>query len=114
MRISDWSSDVCSSDLASSGVINATLYRYPILQRSDRYAMLSGKLTVNAQLPAISIIGDVKADAGWFNLDVLGSVPSIDGDVVVIRPGEENTVQVPSRITQIGRASCRESGGQSV
>src|SRR3546814_13286382 len=61
--------------------------------------MLSGKLTVNAQLPAISIIGDVKADAGWFNLDVLGSVPSIDGDVVVIRPGEENNVQVPSQIT---------------
>src|SRR3546814_8018117 len=47
----------------------------------------------------ISIIGDVKADAGWFNLDVLGSVPSIDGDVVVIRPGEENNVQVPSQIT---------------
>jgi translocation and assembly module TamB len=84
---------------ASTGVVNVTLYRYPILQRSDRYAMFSGKIKVDARLPAISIVGDMTADAGWFNLDVLGSVPALDGDVVVIRPGEKQEVKVPSEIT---------------
>jgi len=83
----------------SQGVVDAKLYRFPILQRSDRYAMLTGKLSVDARPEAIAITGDVTADAGWFDLDVLGSVPTVDSDVVVIRPGQEQSVQVPSDIT---------------
>jgi translocation and assembly module TamB len=84
---------------ASTGKINAKLYRYPILQRSDRYAMLTGGVTVDARLPSISVTGDVKADAGWFDLDVLGSVPTVDSDVVVIRPGQQQVARVPSDIS---------------
>lgn len=84
---------------ASSGTVSAKLYRYPILQRSDRYAMLTGAVKVDARLPSISVTGDVKADAGWFNLDVLGSVPTVDSDVVVIRPGQQQTAQVPADIS---------------
>src|SRR3546814_6873177 len=94
MRISDWSSDVCSSDLwrtaewvstnpeakggsltlsgdwnlfESRGLVNIDLYRYPLLQRSDRYAMVSGKLVLDAALPRIAIKGALTADAGWFD-----------------------------------------------
>lgn len=85
--------------LASTGVVNVALYRYPILQRTDRYAMVSGKITVDAKLPAISIVGSIKADAGWFDLDVLGSVPTLDSDVVVIRPGQKQQIKVPAQIS---------------
>ncbi|NYT59013.1 translocation/assembly module TamB domain-containing protein [Alcaligenaceae bacterium] len=72
----------------SRGVIDIDLHRYPILQRSDRYAMISGKLRLSAQLPSISIEGAITADAGWFDLDMLGGIPTVDGDVVVLRPGQ--------------------------
>src|SRR3546814_400481 len=127
MRISDWSSDVCSSDLwrtaewvstnpeakggsltlsgdwnlfESRGLINIDLYRYPLLQRSDRYAMVSGKLALDAALPRIAIKGALTADAGWFDLDVLGGIPTVDGDVVVLRPGEtQKEVSAPTDVS---------------
>ncbi|WP_439652093.1 translocation/assembly module TamB domain-containing protein [Paracandidimonas lactea] len=74
---------------ASTGVIDAELYRYPILQRADRYAMVTGKLRMAAELPKLAITGSVVADAGWVDLDILGGVPTIDGDVVVLRGGEK-------------------------
>ena len=73
----------------SRGTFNADLYRYPILQRSDRYAMISGRLQLTAELPRIGITGSLVADAGWFDLDVLGGIPTVDSDVVVVRAGEE-------------------------
>ncbi|UHL64114.1 translocation/assembly module TamB domain-containing protein [Paralcaligenes sp. KSB-10] len=85
--------------LHSAGVVNIDLYRYPILQRSDRYAMISGKLKIDAQIPKISIVGDIKADAGWFDLDMLSSVPTLDSDVVVLRPGVEVAPSTPMAIS---------------
>ncbi len=73
----------------SRGIVDIELHRYPILQRSDRYAMVSGKLRLSAQLPSIAISGAITADAGWIDLDMLGGIPTVDGDVVVLRPGEE-------------------------
>src|SRR5690606_36601134 len=55
--------------LESRGTINVDLHLYPILQRADRYAMMSGKLVLKAELPKISITGKLTADAGWFDLD---------------------------------------------
>ena len=75
--------------LQSRGTIEVDLYRYPILQRSDRYAMMSGKLVLNAELPKISITGKLTADAGWFDLDMLGGIPTLDSDVVVLKKGVE-------------------------
>ncbi|PLC52790.1 DUF490 domain-containing protein [Pollutimonas nitritireducens] len=78
----------------SSGIIDVDLYRYPILQRSDRYAMISGKLRLAIALPKIAINGAVTADAGWFDLDMLGGIPTVDSDVVVMRPGDEKKAPV--------------------
>lgn len=74
--------------LTAQGAINLKLYRFPALQRSDRYAMVSGTVDINAQLPRLSITGDLTADAGWFSLEILQGVPSLDEDVHVIKPGE--------------------------
>src|SRR5690606_29691612 len=49
----------------SQGTVNIALRRYPILQRSDRYAMLTGDLRIEARLPSLAVSGSVVADAGW-------------------------------------------------
>jgi len=72
----------------SAGQVRIDFSRYPILQRSDRYAMISGDLQVRASLPRIDLSGKITADAGWFDLDMLNNIPSLDGDVVVLKPGE--------------------------
>lgn len=83
------------SDMA--GNVDVNLHRYPVLQRSDRYAMVTGVLHIDAALPALSITGRIEADAGWINLDMLGGIPTVDSDVVVIRAGDDPMadVQVP-------------------
>ncbi|CAB3656569.1 hypothetical protein LMG26696_03137 [Achromobacter pulmonis] len=70
------------------GSVRLTLYRFPALQRSDRYAMVSGTIDLNAAMPRIDIVGDLKADAGWFSLEILQGVPSLDDDVKVRRAGD--------------------------
>lgn len=80
----------------SLGVVDLNFYRYPLLQRADRYAMISGKVRLTAELPKIAITGSVVADAGWFDLDMLGGIPTVDSDVVVLRAGEDTKqVNVP-------------------
>jgi translocation and assembly module TamB len=71
-----------------AGQVHIVLRRFPVVQRADRFAMMSGRIDIDAALPRISIRGDVKADAGWASLEVLSEVPSLDGDVVVHRPGD--------------------------
>jgi len=72
----------------NAGQVRIAFSRYPILQRSDRYAMISGDVLIDASLPSIGLSGKITADAGWFDLDMLNNIPSLDGDVVVLKPGE--------------------------
>ena len=86
--------------LESQGALTIDLYRYPILQRSDRYAMVSGKVRVQADLPRIDVQGQVSADAGWFDLDMLGGIPTVDSDVIVLKPGQKRAEPVvPTEIS---------------
>ncbi|HUH88213.1 MAG TPA: translocation/assembly module TamB domain-containing protein, partial [Pusillimonas sp.] len=82
----------------SVGEIDIDLYRYPILQRSDRYAMVTGRLRVDAPLPSFSLSGQLTADAGWVDLDMLSSVPTLDSDVVVVRSGVAPKASAPMDI----------------
>lgn len=70
------------------GGLDIQFHRYPILQRSDRYAMISGAIRIDSVLPRLQIRGGVQADAGWFDLDMLSNIPSLDGDVVILTPGQ--------------------------
>lgn len=77
-------------DLAGAGgEVSVTLHRFPALQRSDRYAMVTGKVDIKAALPSLSIIGDLTADAGWASLEILSEVPTLDDDVIVVRAGDD-------------------------
>lgn len=82
------------------GNVRLTLYRFPALQRSDRYAMVSGAIDLTAAMPRIDIVGDLKADAGWFSLEILQDVPSLDDDVKVRRAGDDpGAVSPPLQIS---------------
>ena len=78
---------------ASSGQVEVTLYRFPAVQRADRYVMASGRVTINADLPRVVLRGSIVADAGWASIEALGAVPTLDDDVHVHRPGEAEKTQ---------------------
>lgn len=77
------------------GGLDIVFHRYPILQRSDRYAMITGSLRIDSVLPKLGIRGRVEADAGWFDLDMLSNIPSLDGDVVILAPGQNSVPDDP-------------------
>lgn len=72
-----------------AGGLKVELHRYPILQRADRYAMVSGELNIDTTLPQVIVRGAIKADAGWFDLDMLNNIPALDSDVVILEPGQQ-------------------------
>jgi translocation and assembly module TamB len=82
-----------------TGAADVELYRYPILQRSDRYAMVTGKLHVDLPPSALSLSGKITADAGWVDLDMLSSVPTLDSDVVVLHKGETQKASAPMAVS---------------
>lgn len=67
------------------GQAKLRLQRYPLVQRSDRFVMLSGQLDVDAMLPALDLSGRFAVDAGWTQLDLAGGPPSLDSDVLILR-----------------------------
>ncbi len=81
-----------------AGRIGVTLHRFPALQRSDRYAMISGRVDIDIALPRISIDGSITADAGWVSLEILQGVPSLDDDVRVVRPGDDQKAGPPIQV----------------
>ncbi|MGO3712347.1 translocation/assembly module TamB domain-containing protein [Alcaligenes aquatilis] len=83
------------------GAFGVDIFRFPILQRSDRYAMMSGNINLDMELPRIAITGKVVADAGWFNLDMLGGIPTVDSDVVIVRAGDEPAAEPSQAATDM-------------
>jgi translocation and assembly module TamB len=83
----------------STGAVDIDLYRYPLLQRSDRYAMVTGKLHASASASGVVLSGKITADAGWVDLDMLSSVPTLDSDVVVLRNGKAPAASAPVNVS---------------
>lgn len=83
------------------GQLGIRVHRFPILQRSDRYAMASGQIDIKADLPDVAISGKLIADAGWISLEVLRGVPTLDDDVIVRRPGDSKKDATPAIRTTI-------------
>lgn len=79
----------------STGFIKTMLDHYPIVQRADRFAMMSGEIMINVNLPKIDLKGKLTANAGWASIDIKDTIPSVDSDVVVLKPGQ-TTIETPS------------------
>src|SRR3546814_3681925 len=98
MRISDWSSDVCSSDLAE----HATMMRH------DR------NLLVRALDAAVLERADIRSLLASIEADTIVLSGALD-QATPSELGEEIAAALPrARHEEIGRASCRESVCQYV
>src|SRR3546814_15921882 len=109
MRISDWSSDVCSSDLAARGTAQGATSG---VLNSARAA--SGSAAANA-----TGSGEAMAFGNLGQLAATGSGAANGSGMFAVSPGM--TIQDArgkalgtGQSVQIGRASCRERGGQYV
>src|SRR3546814_21050150 len=99
MRISDWSSDVCSSDLAAP-------------------ADAAGMPSV-AVLPFVNIGGDPEQEyfAAGLTEDVITDLSQLSGLLTVVHRGVQNGHERSSpqeAARKIGGASCRERAWQYV
>src|SRR3546814_20429000 len=125
MRISDWSSDVCSSDLAGNGVVdyagrNGGYGKYVRLRHGSTYQTayahmksIAKGIAKGARVKQGQIIGYV-GTTGRSTGPHLHYAVHVNGKQVnplkVTLPRGEKLKDGE----QIGRASCRERGGQYV
>src|SRR3546814_17882021 len=109
MRISDWSSDVCSSDLSSATV------RPPRRSHEDER---SGKpFEGGSTMKAIQIFllagTSLAAATPALAQDAAADGVVADGDIIVTAQRRAETINDVG-MAQIGRESCRESVSQDV
>src|SRR3546814_20189255 len=102
MRISDWSSDVCSSDLDDAALRAADLRL--VLRGEDAGGPRAGGLAPAAALAAAAG-GCPGHQAGFPRAGVFPA------EALRLQPQSVRLLEVPD---QIGRASCRERVCQSV
>src|SRR3546814_18074334 len=115
MRISDWSSDVCSSDLAFLLTDSVSILSTLIDSLLDGAASLVNLIAVrHALVPADREhrFGPGQAEP----LDALGQAALITGSAIFLVPwaGPRSSAPPPVSHTEPGRATCRERGGQYV
>src|SRR3546814_12825290 len=109
MRISDWSSDVCSSDLMVAGRRELMLG----MLRDPQYGPcvsfgLGGIFAEALDDIAFRIAPLTRADAAAM-LDEIRAAKVL-GAVAAFRPSTATPLSVRRSPSEIGRASCRETG----
>src|SRR3546814_11230738 len=106
MRISDWSSDVCSSDLSDSS------QSFPLLKS---FSACSDKVDMEA-LIATAQYKLYYIDAGGATVEVSDCTPDTDKvfaivekfDACTVALDSEKQTATPQSALEIGRAACRE------
>src|SRR3546814_11176065 len=98
MRISDWSSDVCSSDLIDRG---ERIFEAPHYDLRYFSGLCGSRQNVRTE---------IYAEGSWMELPIgLDSITIIPGTLAQRAFGLQPTLH-----REIGRALCRDSVGQSV
>src|SRR3546814_10677672 len=117
MRISDWSSDVCSSDLAKMWIIILITY---LMALGDFTHIVVG----SAEVSYLVFAGQLSWEDFW----MVFAAPTLAGNIiggsfifallshaqVRSETGQPSRPNPPGRPDEIGRASCRERVGQYV
>jgi translocation and assembly module TamB len=75
--------------LRQSGDIHAEWTKFPLLQRKDRWLVMSGEANIKQSNKVWALTGKMVADGGYFRLPKLAP-PSLSSDVVVIRANGKN------------------------
>src|SRR3546814_19241131 len=108
MRISDWSSDVCSSDLPDLAAANARLTalldkNYPALDALYKDLHQHPELGMQ-EVRTAGILAQHLRDAGFTVTEKVGGT----GVVGLLKNGAGPTLLVRADLDEIGRASCWE------
>src|SRR3546814_13688250 len=105
MRISDWSSDVCSSDLEvdTDTVYNVVVGQFEDDQRNEIWAVAEQQ---DGDLAAAGLFGE---NTRYYSSDLVKTQAQANSAVRSIL-----ALSVGSQEYEIGRASCRERGCKSV
>src|SRR3546814_13916706 len=97
MRISDWSSDVCSSDLGQEALVLGVVDRLGLVDQHDRYVVTDGVAALQARVVERVLVLEVQERA------------------LVVRAGQDlEELGVEGHRSKTGRASCRERVCQDV
>ncbi|AGF46646.1 conserved hypothetical protein of the DUF490 family [Candidatus Kinetoplastibacterium desouzaii TCC079E] len=85
-----------------SGKFNVDVKQFPIFQRSDRYAVVSGKIKsdIASGFGKFYIDGNLVVDAGWINLESLNMGSSLDDDVLLCSFGKSSNKKDSSKTLQ--------------
>src|SRR3546814_12886454 len=120
MRISDWSSDVCSSDLVSTPELVVASCRagaigsFPSINARTPGLFDDWMTRIAGELDAARAAGETPAPMA-VNLLTHDSNPRFEPDFAIVRKWEPPVVITSvGRPEEIGRASCRERVGQYV
>jgi translocation and assembly module TamB len=73
-----------------SGNIIAQFKQFPLLQRKDRWVIVSGQATINQKSDVWALTGKLAADGAYFKLPK-SPPPSLSSDVVVIRDSKKRS-----------------------
>src|SRR3546814_13692581 len=111
MRISDWSSDVCSSDLLTSGICRMTITA--TLAIACALLMLGHYLNGMASAQHSRRVAQLRLLAVQEDLEVIRLLQQHRGLGVQSEPTAV-ALRCTLATSQIGRASCRERVGQYV
>src|SRR3546814_15289135 len=119
MRISDWSSDVCSSDLAAVlSALDSIAWTFNIRGQDVArtpvalaFALVHADGTADLYIDEAKLDDDVRAHLGNAvrvhpKLDFVNGLAGLSGKTVVVDPASAVTA-IFERL-EIGRASCRE------
>jgi translocation and assembly module TamB len=75
-----------------TGAIRVKLDRLPVTQLATRFLALSGEARLEAGASAVSVVGELKADAGWIGA-LAKPLPNVSDDVVVVRAADPVAAQ---------------------
>jgi translocation and assembly module TamB len=76
-----------------TGSFGVRAEQLPILQRSDRWLVVSGRGGVTLTPTRVDITADLRADGAYINFDALRGPRQLPGDVVVVRAPTEQREQ---------------------
>src|SRR3546814_20577407 len=110
MRISDWSSDVCSSDLLITSIQ---------IDEFDQFRQLELERNRHQAAVRLKIRRQIKRQASFELFRLCRTNGAVQPIAAIADPAEtrsrcRNARNIRNRLAQIGSASCRESVCQSV
>src|SRR3546814_11602402 len=121
MRISDWSSDVCSSDLTSAGIESVLRDRQIEFDKREEIALREISFGLFDGYADDELQEHFPLEHSWYQKHLaVEKSDGADGEFWAAMPMGESRAQVADRVKgvfgtiQIGRASCRERVWQYV